>query len=137
MASFLPRKVPLLLHMHMHGRSWGNVMILRARIRLSRISFLTSLSLWLSLLSAPLLRPLSNFFSPVREIKQLKSAFVIRKKKQRRVSVYLRLFYRGALRYTWDLAVFLSFFPSRTDRCVLVKVFRSEFCQCLMSHIVV
>lgn len=50
-----------------------------------------------------------ELLSFVRVIKQLKSAFAIRRKKQRRVSVFSRLFYRGALRYTWDLAAFPSF----------------------------
>lgn len=98
----------------MHGRSRGNVMILRANRAVARFfpySFFP--------FSFPLLLPpplLLRFFgltrasfSPVREIKQLKSAFAIRRKKQRRVSVYSRLFYRNALRHTWDLAVFHSF----------------------------
>jgi len=84
-----------------------------ARIGLSHVSFLTLFPFFpfplcfsrsSSTFSASPVLP-----SPVREIKQLKSAFAIRRKKQRRVSVYTRLFYRGALLYTWDLAVFPSF----------------------------
>lgn len=111
----------------MHGCPQGNVMILRANrtaarffsyfsFRLSFFFFLpltfvlSSLSFSFSLSPSPsscfLFSASSYEVLPVREIKQLKSALAIRRKKQRRVSVYLRLFYRGALRYTRDLAAF-------------------------------
>lgn len=100
----------------MHGRSQGNVMILHANQAVARffsyLSFSFSFCESFQLSSSPFLFPPSASLelpSPVRVIKQLKSAFAIRRKKQRRVSVYSRLFYRAALRYTWDLAVFPSF----------------------------
>lgn len=101
--------VRLLLHkeMHMYGRSRGNVMILRANRVVARFfpySFSPLFSFYLSYSSSAF--SCSPFFYS-RETAQV--GFRDKEEKARRVSVYSRLFYRGALRCTWDLVIFSSF----------------------------